>query len=181
MVLLLLLLRSGREPHAARFGRVFPEVHPPSVGWCHEPSSLMAVAQSHGKPPSGWPLQPPGGRPLPPVANRPCRYHRQAVTLEQPSWLLAVAQSHGKPPSGRPLQGTAPMHMETVARTTRHTGYREDPAQGTAPMHMGTVIRGRRGTRSRFGLLATAWLPQPFRESNTPPSDHEPGTKTTQP
>jgi len=27
----------------------------------HEPAWLMAVAPSHGKPPSGWPLQPPGG------------------------------------------------------------------------------------------------------------------------
>ena len=36
--------------------------------------------------------------------------------------------------------------------------------------NMRTVIRDRRGTRSRCGLLATAWLPQPVRESNPRPS-----------
>jgi len=34
---------------------------PASLGGCHEPAWRMAVAQRHGKPPSGWPLPPPGG------------------------------------------------------------------------------------------------------------------------
>jgi len=47
----------GRYP-AARFGRIFPEVHPPRAEGCHEQAWLMAVAQSYWKPPSartgGW-------------------------------------------------------------------------------------------------------------------------------
>jgi len=47
------------SPQAGSGGRVFPEVHPPSVlGVCVELAWCMALAQCQGTPPSGWPLPP---------------------------------------------------------------------------------------------------------------------------